>query len=281
MDILKRDIRETIVSGLFYPEDPDALTRKTEELLNQYQSSDMSQDPQVILCPHGSWDECGKSIASAFSSVRDFKPDRILLMGPVHREKNTQELYLSSKKYFDSPLGLIPVEQKICQRLSGGSDLFTVNDSPHMEEHALELSLPYLRTLFPETPIVPVLAGQLKRANIKKAAAILRKEVLDPPGKTLLILSANMSRFGVLNETENESAALMRHLDMPLEISLLGMEKTEEISSCGTVLFTLLSDLGIFKPEKKGSLRLLEKEHSEVFDKKGTMAVYYAGGLWV
>lgn len=281
MDILKRDIRETIVSGLFYPEEPEELSRKIETLMRRQDPEEISGSVQTILCPHGSWEHCGESIASAFASIRDFKPDRILLLGPVHREKSGQNLYLSSKKYFATPLGLISVDRKSCKKLTGSSDIFTIDDSPHMEEHALELQLPFIKRLFPESPIIPVLAGNLKRSLIKKAAAILRKELLDQPGNTLIVLSANLSRFALLSESEKESESLMNHIDMPLQTSILELEKNEEISSCGTVLFTLLSDLGLYSSDTGGKLHLLKREHSEIIDKKGKMAVFYAGGRWL
>jgi MEMO1 family protein len=281
MDILKRDIRETIVSGLFYPEDPEELTQTIKGLIESNQTEDENTSAQIILSPHGTWEQCGECIASAFASAADYKPDRILLLGPVHREKKVQKLYLPSKKYFNSPLGLINVEQKICKNLSLNDELFIISDSPHMEEHALELQLPFIQTLFPETPIIPILSGNLKRSSIKKAAAEIKAKILSLPGNTLIILSANLSRYTLLPEAENEAEALLNHITMPLESSLLELKKNAEISSCGTVVLTLLSDLGIFNKGKKGQFKVLERKHTEVLDKNGTMAVYYAGGRWL
>lgn len=279
MDILKRDIRETIVSGLFYPEDPEELTKTIKGLIESNQTENASA--QIILSPHGTWELCGDCIASAFASAADYKPDRILLLGPVHREKKVQKLYLPSKKYFNTPLGLITVEQKICKNLSLNDELFIINDSPHMEEHSLELQLPFIQTLFPETPIIPILSGNLKRSSIKKAAAEIKAKILSLPGNTLIILSANLSRYTLLQEAENEADVLLNNIMMPLESSLLELEKNAAISSCGTVVFTLLSDLGIFNKGKRGQFKVLGRKNSEVLDKNGTMAVYYAGGSWL
>lgn len=279
MDILKRDIRETIVSGLFYPEDPEELSQITKELIERNQTVDASA--QIILSPHGTWEQCGECMASAFASAEDYKPERIVLLGPVHREKNVQKLYLPSKKYFDSPLGLITVDQKICNKLSLDDELFIFDDSPHMEEHALELQLPFIHTLFPGTPIIPILTGQLKRSSIKKAAAEIKSKILSLPGNTLIVLSANLSRYALLQEVEKEADAVLNHLNMPLENSLLELEKSGDISSCGTVILTLLSDLGIFNKGKRGEFRALKREHSKVLEKNETMAVHYAGGRWI
>ncbi len=276
MEIIKRDIREPIVSGLFYPEDEKELKERVNSLMEDADGY-RSASP-LILTPHGSWEECGSCMASAFASAAGFEADRVLLLGPVHREKDIPRIHLSSKKYFQTPLGLVKVNQKICRSLIREDGLFQVDDSPHMEEHALELQLPFIQTLFPEAEIIPMLTGGLKRAEIKKAAAVVRKQILDLPGKTLVILSANLSRYGLINETEREAEEILRTVAMPLSCSLAEMEKEGTVSSCGARILTLASDLKLFDGIQEP--RILARNRTEVPERKGTMAVFYGGVCW-
>ncbi|MDC7232440.1 MAG: AmmeMemoRadiSam system protein B [Spirochaetales bacterium] len=278
MEILKRDIRETIVSGLFYPEEPRELARRVEKELEQQKNHRGAA--RIILTPHGSWDQCAECIAAAFSAARDFKPRRILLIAPVHREREEQKIYLPTKKFFDSPLGLLPVDQKSCGILKQEEGLFTVDDSPHMEEHALELQLPFIQTLFPDTPLIPLLTAGLKRSNIKKGAALIRSFLKEQEGNTLIILSANLSRYGRMEETEKEAGTLLEDLNFPLKNSMLEKEKKGDVSSCGVVPLHLVSDLNLFSDREKGLFNLLHRSRTEVEDKNGTMAVHYAAGVW-
>ncbi|MDA3956058.1 AmmeMemoRadiSam system protein B [Oceanispirochaeta sp.] len=273
MDILKKEIRKPIVRGLFYPETPLELSEKVHELLHGFPPG----DAQLILCPHGTWEKTGLSIGAAFAAASLFKPDKILLLGPVHREKDRRVFYLSEKKYFETPLGLVDVDRKTCRTLAEKSDLFIYNDSPHMEEHALELQLPFIQILFPQIEIIPLLAGSLKRSELKKAAGLLKKTVFTDKQKILIILSANMSRYGLASETEVETRTFMENLSLPLKSSLLELEREGKISSCGSILMTLMSDLGIFEDS---SPVILGESKTEVSDRGEIKAVYYAGISW-
>ena len=99
MDISKKEIRSPIVNGLFYPEDPDALREKTGDLLKEGES----RAARIILCPHGSWEHCGASLGAAFAAASLSRPDRIILIGPVHREKEQTLFALPGKSWFSTP----------------------------------------------------------------------------------------------------------------------------------------------------------------------------------
>jgi len=273
MDILKQEIRKPIVSGLFYPENPEELKQKTEELLSPFSRG----KAEIIMIPHGTWKNTGTILASAFAAAADYTPRRIVLLGPVHRESSPQKIYLPSKKYFETPLGMVPLDHKMCRDLTRESDLFALNDSPHMEEHALELGIPFIQILFPETPIIPLLTGRLNGGNIKKAAARMRKVFKKEDENTLVILSVNLSRFGPVDETEKESRTFLQNLGMPLTESLVEMEKSGFISSCGTTLLTLLSAT---RWAEGRSAALLERGKTVVNEKGVDKAVFYAGVSW-
>lgn len=273
MDIPKHEIRKPIVSGLFYPDSPGELKEKTEACLAPHQRGSSN----VIMVPHGTWDNTGESMGAAFAAASLFKPDRILLIAPVHREKAEQKISLSSCRFFETPLGLAPVDTAVYSELTSGNQIFQVDDSPHMEEHALELTLPFLQILFPEVPLIPLLAGGLTAGNIKKGAARLRKICGGRDDKTLIVLSVNLSRFGPAEETEAESEMLKRNLAMPLETSLLEMEKQGSISSCGTGILTLLSAAGWAEGKKPV---ILKEGLTTVKDREIEKAVFYAGVSW-
>ena len=178
------------------------------------------------------------------------------------------------------PLGLQPVDKKLRSALKG--DIFAIDDIPHMEEHSLELTLPFLRLLFPETPILPVLTGRVKRSLIRKAASRLRNELNRWGGTTLFVISANLSRYTRAEESAEEARAFLEDLELPLKESLLEKEKAEKISSCGSVPLTLVSDLleqnGIDAPLEK---KLLKQEKAEHRDRETLNAVHYGSLCWL
>ena len=89
---------------------------------------------------------------------------------------------------FATPLGKIPVDVAAVEAL-GAHALVSIDDEPHAPEHAIEVELPVLQTIFGRLPIVPLLFGSTSAAAV--AAAIARVWTDD----TLLVVSTDLSHF--------------------------------------------------------------------------------------
>lgn len=276
MDIPKKEIRLPIVDGLFYPDDPRELEEKTRALLKEGEA----KAARILLCPHGSWEHCGNSLGAAFAAASLGRPDRIVMIAAVHREKDATALALPGRSWFGTPLGPQPVDRKLRNALGG--DLYAIDDIPHGEEHSLELTLPFLRVLFPDTPILPVLTGNLKRSLIRKAASRLTKELGRRGGTTLFVISANLSGYAPAEKSAGEAEAFLERLQLPLQESLLEKETAEQTGSCGSVPLTLLSDLlertGTDNPLQREVLRREKAEHR---DREVLKAVHYGALCWL
>ena len=60
---------------------------------------------------------------------------------------------------FETPLGLSTIDDRIGRELMEASASVRAMPAPHRREHSLEMQLPFLRRLMPDTPIVPLLMG--------------------------------------------------------------------------------------------------------------------------
>ena len=107
-----------------------------------------------ILCPHAAYEFTGGIMADAFRSVAGCRPQRIVILGPVHREQ-TDELYLPDSHFFKTPLGLVPVDTRAVEGLLDSGTVFSQNDIPHLEEHTIEACLPFVQTLFRNVRLYP------------------------------------------------------------------------------------------------------------------------------
>ena len=82
----------------------------------------------------------------------------------------------------------MPVDIAAVEALSEET-LVAINDEPHAPEHAIEVELPFLQSVFGDLPIVPFLFGSTSAAAV--AAAIARVWTDD----TLLVVSSDLSHF--------------------------------------------------------------------------------------
>ncbi len=138
-------------AGVFYPQAPEILRAMVAQHLNRARPS--FGHPRAIVAPHAGWAYCAPVMATAFRAVAGLeRVDRLLLVGPSHYDP-VAGVVTTEAEAFETPFGSAPVDQAA---LTG----IPVDADAHAKEHALEVHLPFLRVLFPDSPIVPLLVGE-------------------------------------------------------------------------------------------------------------------------
>lgn len=138
-------------AGRFYPADPGCLQKTIALHLNRARSSYGS--PRVIIAPHAGWRYCAPVLGTAFRAVAGLaRVDRLLLVGPSHYDP-IAGIVTTDSPAFETPFGPMPVD---LTALAG----IPVDAQAHAKEHALEVHLPFLRLLFPDSAITPLLIGE-------------------------------------------------------------------------------------------------------------------------
>ena len=193
MIALEKRVRSPIVDGLFYPEDLSGTLTFMRNLGLERGKGGLAQ---AIVAPHGAWEISGSLAGAAFASAAGRSgrksPSRVVIMGPIH-ECRTEGIFLSNSHLFQTPLGEIPVDQEASGWLETCSQLIEVNDIPHLQEHSIEVLLPFVKYCFPHASIVPVLMGKPREKYINTLAHALRV-VFEPVKKeTLFVISFNMT----------------------------------------------------------------------------------------
>jgi AmmeMemoRadiSam system protein B len=199
-------VRAPIVAGLFYPDEKQS----TEARIRSFGlKNGEGGSATAIIAPHGAWEISGAAAGRAFSAAagrtspkgkrgdvsRDASRDTslVVLLGCVH-EVRGEGLFVSDSRYFETPLGNLPVDSQHCEELCSCSTLIEMNDIPHLQEHSLEVLLPLVKFCFPNAAIVPVLMAGGRSSQISSLARALRivfEPILD---STLLVVSANLSK---------------------------------------------------------------------------------------
>jgi predicted class III extradiol MEMO1 family dioxygenase len=164
-------IRAATVDGLFYPARAEELRSLLDELIAGCTTP--RGRAAAIIVPHAAYQFSGRLAAAAFQAAADRKVERVVLLGPVHREESA-EIVLPESEAFRTPLGDVMIDQELVEELESSSTRIIRNDIPHLEEHCLEVHLPFVQQLFPAARIVPVLMGTTTAALTRILATALR-----------------------------------------------------------------------------------------------------------
>lgn len=183
-------VRVPAVADMFYPGQAQQLKSLVRRYLFEARSLSPDPPPKAIIAPHAGYIYSGPVAASAYVQLRCIadRVRRVVLIGPCHRVP-VRGIAVSDADAFASPLGLVPVDRASVEailRLPGVQAL----DAAHVEEHALEVHLPFLQELFSDFSIVPLLAGA---ASADAVADVL--EALWGGDETVIVVSSDLSHY--------------------------------------------------------------------------------------
>ena len=222
-------VRASTVDGIFYPADRAALAELVKGLLA---GAGTAGAAECIISPHASYDYSGAVAAAAFQSASAREVRRVVLLGPVHREP-ADRLLLPESEAFQTPLGTVPVDRETVDRLAGEDPCFAMDDIPHLEEHCLEVQLPFVQTLFPEALLVPVLMGR-PTARLAEALARALQRALGPElDRSLVAVSANLTSYRPREQGQEEARGLLELIRAGDGQALLEAADRKLVSSCG------------------------------------------------
>ena len=180
---MKSNIRPAAVAGMFYPGEKGELQRQVQQFLAEV--SIKAPQPKAMIQPHAGYIYSGPVAAAAYSQLQQHAKiiTRVVLLGPDHRV-GFRGIAAPSADYFETPMGIIPLDQQTIGSLVG-VDLF---DAAHQQEHSLEVQLPFLQQVLGEFSLVPLVIGSVEPGEV---AAVLRQ--LWGGDETLVVVSSDLS----------------------------------------------------------------------------------------
>ncbi len=196
------NIRSSAFAGSFYPAQSKNLLQLTTQLLDENKQT--PGNAKAIIVPHAGYVFSGGVAASAFNLLRETNDAIIFVIGSSHHSL-FQGAALETHDAYQTPLGNIAVNTEITKTLAQNNNLFSLLSEPHEKEHALEVQIPFLQTIFPpSTTVVPILLGNASTIEIKQMSDILFPyfERTD----TRFVISTDLSHyppFDIAEETDH------------------------------------------------------------------------------
>lgn len=234
-------VRQTAVAGSFYPAHPAELKKLLEEC---FVSSPLgpkgvkSSSPTLLggMVPHAGYIYSGPCAAHFYSSLeRDIRC--VVLLGVNHRGRGAKAA-LSPADYWETPLGKVEVDRELNERLKAEIDFLEKDEQPHLQEHSIEVQLPFLQSILGEFTFLPVSLSYLSErecAHLGQAIARVYETGMALERKTVLIASSDLSHYLSPEETERlDTMALERVLALD-PVGLLRTVEEEAISMCGVI----------------------------------------------
>ena len=237
-------IRAPIVSGMFYPDQPDRLRKLLSELLGAIGDCESAPMPSSmgLIVPHAGYVYSGGVAAAGFLEAARFgQPDIVVILGASHTGVGPW-FALSPHSDWDTPLGRSPVDLEVMAHLV--DEGYRYEGGSFEREHSIEVQLPFIQYLWGvETPIVPICIGPSPLSEVQEAARVLSKALGERTG--LIVASSDFTHF----EPDSEArAADATALDQILALNVQGFRQLcheSQLTICGTTAIEVLMSLAV------------------------------------
>jgi hypothetical protein len=187
-------VRRAAVAGSWYPGTTKAIVAEVEAYLERITTQPPSGQVVALISPHAGLRYSGPVAAYAHAMLRARADLSVVLVGPSHRFA-FDGIALWPRGAFETPLGQTPIDEELAGALLAESEGIVDGRRPHLEEHSLEMQLPFLQVLCPGLQIVPALMGRQTRASVEALAAALAAVVPRSRRPVVLVASSDLSHY--------------------------------------------------------------------------------------
>jgi hypothetical protein len=169
-------IRRPIVAGQFYPGQPQACRDAIEAAVKKCEMRsaefEIPAQPVAGIVPHAGWTFSGDVAAMVFSAIKQLVPegrvpkvrvpkgrgekvDTFVICGAAHGYFGASPA-VDDSDFWETPLGNARIDKEIAESLLT-RELAVSDSSAHRREHSIEVQVPFIRYLFPDSEILPII----------------------------------------------------------------------------------------------------------------------------
>jgi AmmeMemoRadiSam system protein B/AmmeMemoRadiSam system protein A len=189
---MREEVRKPAVAGSFYPGDGKTLYRQVRELLSQAAKEEVAGEIVGLVSPHAGYIYSGLVAAHAFKTVEGMMFDAVVVVAPSHRVR-FQGASVYDRGGYETPLGVLPIEKDLCQKLKSESNLIQFLPQAHSQEHSLEVQLPFLQEVLGKFNLVPMILGSQDYRSSETVGKAIARAVKGK--KVLLVASTDLSHY--------------------------------------------------------------------------------------
>jgi AmmeMemoRadiSam system protein B len=220
-------IRNPVVAGLFYPGSASSLRA---QLKNYIKGGLTKEEILGLVSPHAGYMYSGSVAGAAISRI--VVKDTFIIIGPNHTGLG-QPFSIMAEGIWRTPLGEVEIDTVLARRILESSSHLKDDVVAHLEEHSIEVQLPFLQYIKPDIKIVPIVLAQGTGDIYKDIGGVIAKSIKDLNREAVIIASSDMNHYEpqeIAIEKDNKAIEAILQLDID---ELLNRVAEFHISMCG------------------------------------------------
>lgn len=206
---MNKDIRKSVISGSWYPGNPKILKGDIEEFFHRVDDQKIDGQVMGLIAPHAGYVYSGQIAAYSYRTIREEKFDAVVIIGPSHRTY-FHGVSVYNKGGYETPLGVVPVDISLANRIMANSGIVSHIPAAHLQEHSIEIQLPFLQVVLGEFHFVPLVMGDQNQQTCETLADSISKAVKG--FKVLVVGSSDLSHFHSYDQAVTLDHVTLSHI---------------------------------------------------------------------
>ena len=221
-------LRTAVVAGQFYSGNKERLQSDVEALMVA-----ATPEPSIaMMSPHAGYVYSGAVAGKTFSHVK--VPKEVIIIGPNHHGRG-HAAAVCAQGAWETPLGRVAIASSLAGRLLAECPMAADDCTAHMDEHSLEVQVPFLQHTSPGLQIVPLCIGRMPLDTLLALGDGMARVISSCEESPLIVASTDMTHYEAGEiARKKDSLALDRVLALDPE-GLYEVVYENKISMCGVL----------------------------------------------
>ncbi|HEY7130279.1 MAG TPA: AmmeMemoRadiSam system protein B [Nitrospira sp.] len=230
-------VRPAVYAGKSYEADRGQLKKQIDGFFSSKEGPDFKPSEnrgkviKGLMVPTYDLKQAGPIYAWAYKELQEAQqPDVVIIIGTAHA--GLERPFALTDKDFETPLGVVPVDRALLDRLKTLVPEYFSEDVAHLSEHAIEFQLPFLQTntgTMRAVAIVPVLSSfsamslgdSSVRASVDRFLGFMH-EAISASGKTVCVIAAGeLAHLGMRYGDSAPPTDFSFHRSMQYDLEML------------------------------------------------------------
>lgn len=197
------NVRPPAVAGQFYADSAEQLEAQIRDCFEHElgPGSQPTTEPtghrslQTVVVPHAGLPFSGPIAAWGYDAIgSDGLPDTYLIVGPNHQGRG-DPIAVPSFDQWKTPLGTVPIDMDLADRLLSASDRVTRDRFAHQTEHAVEVQLPFLQILEDHPTVLPIAMADQRPTTSRELGGAIETAIQPRADDALVIVSTDLTHY--------------------------------------------------------------------------------------
>lgn len=226
-------IRQPAVANQFYPGNETELKKDISGRIKEVQKKERVL---ALVSPHAGYIYSG-NIAGAVYSQAEITKD-VIVMGPNHHGVGAPYAVMPQGKW-DMPGGEITINEKLSNLMIEESRWLRADNQAHIQEHSVEVQLPFIQYIQPDAEFVPVVLGRADFETCEEIGMAIARAIKRYGKPVVIIASTDMTHYESQESAkQKDQLAIDRVLALD-PAGLLDTVNSNNISMCGVIPTTI------------------------------------------